>query len=211
MSDRGEVFVTIDTSQLEALRGQLQGTGGGGVEGDANPPIGDMSRPDGYYIGSSMDPSQWGGEGDWNVALRANGYNLDSNIIPDGGDGGFGGGSSGGGLIYAIPRPLRTVIGASIPGGYQAVREYNVLRWGQRGLNALEKADFDVTSMSGGELMMLAAAPILIGVQLKQLYDQYQSQIAAMKRNVERQTGINGDTYDRWLKIQSDPLLRRNI
>ena len=117
MSDKGEVFVTIDTSQLEALRSQLQGTGGGGgggVEGDTNPPIGDISQPDGYYLSPSMDPSQWGGESDWSA--RVSGYFLDPNIVPDGGGGGFGG-AAGGGLIYAIPRPLRTVIGASIPGG----------------------------------------------------------------------------------------------
>ena len=85
-----------------------------------------------------------------------------------------------------------------------------MLRWGQRGLNQMDKA-LESGSLEGVNVTLIAAAPILFAVQLKQMYEQYMSELAAMKRDIQRQTGINGDTYDRWLKIQSDPLLRRNI
>jgi hypothetical protein len=45
-----------------------------------------------------------------------------------------------GDFMPTIPRGARSAIGLALPGGYGMVREYNMVRWGQRGLFDVQSA-----------------------------------------------------------------------
>ena len=195
MSAEGRIFVSIDPSSLQALVAQLQagqGYGGGGVGGEGEG-AGASDSSNKWYLTDSQRDSI-------NRMLDLPDTDITGLPFPD---------DSGGNDLPRIPYGLRTIMGvggreAGIGGtGFQIAREYNLA---SGFINSLEDGELTLGVALGG-----AALGLLVAVQIKSMYDQFQAQLEKMKKDVERQSGIDGSTYDSWLKIQSDPLMRRNI
>jgi hypothetical protein len=178
----GEVFVKIDASQLEALLSQLQGAGTG--DGGTNPKWG----PGGGVLGGGASAPTREAYTMETLRKEQSKY-YSSKYTKFGGSEGMGfelEESEGAFQLPSINRGVRTAIGITIPGGYEAINQYNRARWFLKG---------GVAGISTGA--------ILFAAEFISVMRELEANRKKQEEMIREMSDITGPAYEQWKRTQS--------